>query len=712
MSIIKGGGSPSQELNAISKKYGGEEYFRLHDAADKFTFPQRDKDVYESFNLPVTYEYRDEYFSKTIMLKWASNNPKAISIDENGYATVNPLEFRTPINLECTFVYEGSYVIRSYDIYVYKQLTLEEQLLDIYNSVGLCVTIRGWVVAKEAFNSGYSETSLYVVHESKIGGIYAYKVKCDQATYDKISIGTGVKLEGLVYDYRGLIELNAGCTVLIDETLDPVLDVETLYQAIDKNILVGAYDGLSSITLRQSSLVSLTGWRIDKIGTATLESTKSSQTVLTLKKNDTLVNVMIKRALTPYDSATASTIIEYQSSLQVGDYVDVKGILGYANQYQIICIDSYAITKVKAEVDVDVSSVIDAIKTINSTIPTTVSTETTVELPQSTSTVEYSYSTVGDNVKLNDDNTITIEPNYNFEPGIVIVLIKACDLEYRVVIFVNTVDYAIKVEYELYNINFETAIDRVTNISLNPNGLVYNDVKFSYEIKADCKVAKITDDGYLFIVPIEENDSFILTVTAVNGDVNRTRDVQFDVKGYKYLVRTVDEISSLDDGQWVFVSGVVSRYYEDTGINIGVYIKDDSTGKELQVYGLHDYKGEYAPDEYPKVGSNVVLYGAIETYNAEKRLMDPYIVYLNEETVETSDLEKIQFELDSLEIKDRVIGTYSKKLSATGKTYLDVCLDYSLSDTSVARITDDGYLYIVSGEKVGIVTLIVKAFIG
>lgn len=667
----------------------------VYEIADSYKFEQDGKSVFESFQLDTKYDYNlsnsstTNYATKTATMTWSSSNESLISISSSGYATVTPSSQKKTVELTCTFSYGGVTTNYTYNVIVFKELSLAEQLQNAYNSVGETVTLRGWVVAKEAYSPDYGNTSIYIVHESGIGGFYAYRVKCDEATYAAMTIGTGVKMTVTVTEYNGLIESTAGGSVEVDSTLAPVTDVSTLYQAIDKNVIVGEQEGLSNIKLRQSALVSLTGWKVSKIGQASLTATSTSQTVLTLEKNGVSVSVAINKNLTPLDGTDAATIIGYQTSLNVGDFVDVKGVLGYYKGSQVVCLDGNAVTKVSAESTVDVSNVKAALAAVKDSIPTTVTSTKTFDVLASTNNVEYSYAVEGNNITL-ANNKITVNATSETTTEKVIVTVKADGLEYTVTVNIvaQTLDADGMAQAELDDLKFDNTVEGVEAVQLAANGSTFTDVALTYALNTSATAASITSDGYLYIVPKENDETVTLTVTATSGTAVKTKDIQILVKGYSGQIKTVAEANALEDGQWIYVSGTITKYYEYKGAVSGVFIKDASGETEYQVYKLYDHKNQYAADAYPAIGSTVILYGKTASFNGTKQLASSKVVLLQES--ELTDTQKA----------DKVLATEAAKFASSYSADATVTLAEGV--TAAVKEGTTATTVVVSGSTVTI----------
>lgn len=103
--------------------------------------------------------------------------------------------------------------------------------------VGDEITIEAYVQAKQELvkdKNGNYVVSVYA--QDKDGAYFMYQMSCKEADYDKLKIGTKIKVKGKRAEYKGEIELmDATFEIMNGEYVAPVTDVTAL---LDKDELI------------------------------------------------------------------------------------------------------------------------------------------------------------------------------------------------------------------------------------------------------------------------------------------------------------------------------------------------------------------------------------------------------------------------------------------------------------------------------------------
>ena len=192
------------------------------------------------------------------------------------------------------------------------------------------ITLKGTVVAKEAYNEKDKNTNLYLMCEE--GGFEAYKLSCSAEGYEKdLTIGSVLYIAGTQATYNGLRELSPSSYFVTDEPKQTIT-------AEDLTSTVAAGTGISNalqghyVTLKDVEIVSIE----DK--TADQYSIYVGDPADTKKQ----ANIRISKYFAPKDSDLRK---EYDGlNLVVGQKITVKGFVGWYNDPQITLFETGAIT--------------------------------------------------------------------------------------------------------------------------------------------------------------------------------------------------------------------------------------------------------------------------------------------------------------------------------------------------------------------------------
>ena len=300
-----------------------------------YAFPKDKATVTDNFELDQEVTVQ----GKKATITWSVDNAyKAyIEISEDGkQCIVHQSSLNPEVMIKATFTYNGKTTTKNYRFVVSKTVTEMESVDAWYYNIGSSITISGYIVSVgAAYSDQYGNANLYVVNEDLTAGFYFYRVKADKANGAKLAAGKYVTVTGaLSTNYGGLRESSSTGTAVVDES-KPTKAVSEMFYAYDEDLLGNVPAALYS----QSRPVSLTGWEVTEVTTE--HASSSPTTVLKVKKDNVTVSIVYSKYVEDCYSykdsdATVSAILAKVATIKVGDFVNVKGILGaYDSKPQI-----------------------------------------------------------------------------------------------------------------------------------------------------------------------------------------------------------------------------------------------------------------------------------------------------------------------------------------------------------------------------------------
>lgn len=201
---------------------------------------------------------------------------------------------------------------------------------------GDTVTVKGIVVAKEAYDSSYKNGSVYVQDISGNGGYYAYRVKADsQAAYDSdLAIGNTVLITGKKALYNGLREFDStGCTY--------TLVSKNNNDQIKNTNVTDLIKGSGVTAALQNQLISFDNLEIVSIGSKDNKS-RYNITVCDPANSEKTFVVRVNTYLT---EATGDAYKAIEAlKLQPGMTISAKGLCGWNNGAQLYPMAADSIT--------------------------------------------------------------------------------------------------------------------------------------------------------------------------------------------------------------------------------------------------------------------------------------------------------------------------------------------------------------------------------
>lgn len=358
------------------------------DFVDAYIFKQDRTTVSESFDLDTEFEYN----GLKATISWQSLDENYVAISEDGKtAEVTSSSVEKKVYLKATFSYNGVTSSKRFEVTVYEEMSALELIDYWYKNTGVSQTLSGYVVAiGTVYSTQYGNISLYMADDSLKAGYYLYRVKCSAEDAAKLAPGVHVVVEGTTNtNYNGLMETNAGGTLTCDGK-DPI-NVDDMIIPWDDELISKS----PSAIYRTSQLVSLTGWKItEKLNDPARDATKS---IFKIERDGVSITLDLSKYCEGYFSPWASAadpkfdaIAEKIATFAVGDYIDITGIAGNYNGYQVHIVSADLINKSEEKAESlgkKVASVIESV-----VLPENSDGSSPIELTASTEDVTVTWS--------------------------------------------------------------------------------------------------------------------------------------------------------------------------------------------------------------------------------------------------------------------------------------------------------------------------------
>lgn len=381
--------------------------FSVYTFSDHFPFAQKNGAVKKDFDLETSYTYQ----GKTATITWSIDSQYEQYIQLNAEKTkviVTQPEDITPVAINAEFSYNNESAPVTYNFSVVPPFEHRQEIARMYSVADYPVEISGYVVHIYENTESYNNATFYVIDDDFCSGYYMFR--CTDATTDqhlnkqKLTEGCHVTISGATAkDYNGLWENNSNGTFVVDDDKTPINPRDHIYP-LDTDLL----SGVQSCIWHESTLVSLSGWKLAEKYT---KPTGSDSNMFKLEKNGLQITVRISKYINRTDAELAELLAVYDQ-FEVGQYVNVVGILGYYNAFQIQPILASDITKADAEVaNTDGAKVKAAIAAVDAKVKehfsTTIVADTTVsDMPTEVDGVAVSYRLAGDGLQ---DITVTVD---------------------------------------------------------------------------------------------------------------------------------------------------------------------------------------------------------------------------------------------------------------------------------------------------------------
>ena len=550
---------------SVSKKNTATKDFKVlltpinvYDFVDEFSAPgvfkENGTNVTKDFALATEYALAKHPNEKATIV-WESNTPTSLAISEDGKtAIVTPTSEEVSVILTAKFTYKGETSQARFKVKVSSPKSPYENLMYWYNNTGITQEISGYVVCVAAeYSESYGNISLYILDDTRQGGYYLYRTKADSTEAAKLldangnfKLGTHVTVTGASNtSYNGLLETNAGGNLVVDTDVEPI-NVEETYYAIDNDFVANA----QSLYYRTSTLITLTNWKVVKVGDPIVAGSTSE--VLTLEKNGCQIKIMFSKYIqNALGEANAAAFQAGLKDIKVGEYVNVKGLLSYYNtskegynrdSYQILMTAPNSVTKGTADdaelPGVKVGAALEAFDALQDLYVAPKTVQLPTELEGATIAWSIPETSVAKSVAL-EGNTLKVTPQANLET--VNVVGTYTNGAYSTVVYytfkTQSLDDAQMAEKALEEVSIENQ-DKANTIELLEESAIYAGVTFSYELKAANAAVALDGNVLTILVPTTET-KVTLIVTATSGEATKTKEIEFTIaKGTALDVQT------------------------------------------------------------------------------------------------------------------------------------------------------------------------------
>ena len=404
--------------------------FDVYSLSGNYVFVNKGLTVSDDFELDTTHTYKGH----TATISWkvegkSANYLKVVEKDGKTICEVDVPGTDTDVEIIATFKYNGKENAVTYSFKVGEEKSHLNYVDTIYSVSGTGLSFSGYVVAIHEVSTEKGNATFYAIDDDFCSGYYFYRIKMSETDLAKFELGVHVTITGdTAKDYNGLWENNGGGTAVIDENpedVDATIKPRDHVYALDNDIIAG-----SPATLyRESTLVSLTGWEITRKYTSAPKA-GSTSTLFYVKKADSAeVAITISKYLeghykTAAGDATWEALCAYYTSFEVGDVINVTGVLGYYNGFQIQPLAASDIVKTTADAEGTTylgTAVKSALKAVSDAITSaniggTLSESKTFTLPTSSNGVNISYQICGTSKSVKIENE-TNGAKFTVTPG-------------------------------------------------------------------------------------------------------------------------------------------------------------------------------------------------------------------------------------------------------------------------------------------------------
>lgn len=573
----------------------------VQDFIDNYSFAQDKGIVYQDFDLDTEATYK----GRTATIEWSVEDTSYIRVEGNK-CIVSPSSLNPSVTIYATFTYKGVSSTTFYNFTVSETMEHLQEVNYWYTNTGVSITMKGYVVAiATAWSSKYENVSLYMVDENLDAGYYLYRVGCNAANAAKLVPGVYLTVEGTTNTlYNGLYETNSdGDITSVDET--KTIDLAKTYYALDNDVLAGA----PATNYNQSRLVSLTNWTVDEVKETVAEGTTA--TLFVLKKGDKKVSVAVSKYMEGVyaansTDATYAAIINKYKTVQVGDVVSVKGLLGNYKGAQIMPLsaDEIVIGGEVGENDTAIgTAVANAMAKVDELfdLDAVITKPITVTLTEAIEGVTTTYKLLGTRTAFSiADNTLAIVPG---AAEIATVQVTFEYQGYTANVFytmrAEDLDEQGKADWEIENFEVVESIVKVGEYDLP-------DVKFfKAEEDGAAKVVWTTDAPYASVkgtvltlagLPLEAGTLKLTATVTVKGEgsnvATSTRDYFVDVAAY-------------DASKPVYVESA-----PEAGTYIALVVKQENLGQYL--YATNVLSGNYLSTTTDYTAAAQVVLTAVE----------------------------------------------------------------------------------------------------
>jgi hypothetical protein len=189
--------------------------------------------------------------------------------------------------------------------------------------MGATVTVETYVQAKQS----WWEDKATIYTQAEDGAYFLYSVPCTKELYDKLTIGTKIRVTGMKTEYKGEVEIASDA--LIPATIE-ILEGNWVATATDVTALLGTDD----LIKHQNEFVSFKGMTVESI------KDKNGNEAAFLYNwdgsgsdgNDLYFNVSVggktyNFCVESYLTGKGTDVYEAVKALKIGDKIDLEGFL-------------------------------------------------------------------------------------------------------------------------------------------------------------------------------------------------------------------------------------------------------------------------------------------------------------------------------------------------------------------------------------------------
>ena len=367
----------------------GEEKFtgNAQELINKLIVNEDREEVAGDFTVPGHITYKDV----TVDLTWKSENETALKFskqDDGSYlADVTQQEKNTAVEFSASLTYNDETASKSFKVMVARFIPVEEALENFYFNAnkGAAVELTGWIayMSPESVFQGKTQRNFYILHESGLGGFYAYQTFVDADVSKNLKIGDPVVVKGEVDEYNGARQIGSSGSLALNEDLEANTNITK--KDVTNDFII---NDKRTMTLNTSIYATLSGIKVKEVKELDLSGEKPSsvQTLIVGERAGQTVNFVTTKYLTPYDTddKTAQNISDkIKAEIQVGDYVTISGFSTWYNgtyQLQMISVDDIS-KDAGAPAISDAEKVSGALNTVTAEFVDSYETVTEIELP-------------------------------------------------------------------------------------------------------------------------------------------------------------------------------------------------------------------------------------------------------------------------------------------------------------------------------------------
>ena len=519
----------------------------VEDIASNYKFSKRNATVSVDFKL----DQKATYKGKEATITWSVKTGEPYITVNGDTCVVDHQNLTSKVTLTATFSYKGETTNRNYNMTVEKVRVGEEAINTWYTVPGLTLDLSGYIVAVHNTSEyqGKKQATFYMIDDTLLAGYYVFNVTISESDIDKVVPGMYVNVTGAKTSlYNGLMETSNSGTATFDPSKKNEEKAATV-RAIDNDL----FAAIPTTMFSESRMVSLTNWTVDEVK-AKPSGQLATKTILTLKKNDVKVDVVVTKYLFGvYDSENHDTykgLIALCDTLKKDDVVSVTGLLGryltgttadtYNNNYQIMPLSADDVKKTTADpagTTYPGTAVGEVIKSINTVVTenkltSLITAKKTVTMPASTGDVAITYSL------LSESNTVAINENVvTFTPGkpeevTMRIGFKSGDYESAMYLVIKTEGKTDAEMVASVKGRVSTMVSNVTKageVTLPSSDETYTAVNLVWSIKGTSDVATIASNKLtVATLPVEET-SITLTVSISCGEATDTAEVTIKI---------------------------------------------------------------------------------------------------------------------------------------------------------------------------------------